>query len=216
MPKIDKYHRKKTARDDEYIAAYLKYHSQEKAAKECGVGRTAISHACYRAGIEMTGQRKKGRRKGGSPDKITDAELLEESKTMTRAEIAEKHNMNICNVDRRRKRLGIKCKPATATRATRIGTSHHYSERCKAYGVEYDKDVTLKKVIQRDNGICQICGRPVDIEDKGDRCVGALYPSIDHIIPLSKGGGHTWDNVQLAHMICNSIKCDGRNKEKTA
>lgn len=32
--------------------------------------------------------------------------------------------------------------------------------------------------------------------------------TLDHIIPLSKGGTHTWDNVQLAHMSCNAGKCD--------
>lgn len=30
--------------------------------------------------------------------------------------------------------------------------------------------------------------------------------SIDHIRPLSKGGTHTWDNVQLAHLKCNIKK----------
>ena len=37
---------------------------------------------------------------------------------------------------------------------------------------------------------------------------GPMYPSIDHIIPMSKGGGHIWSNVQVAHIICNSIKSD--------
>ena len=36
----------------------------------------------------------------------------------------------------------------------------------------------------------------------------AKYPTVDHIVPLSKGGTHTWNNVQLAHMACNSGKCD--------
>ena len=38
--------------------------------------------------------------------------------------------------------------------------------------------------------------------------IGRHYPTLDHIIPLSKGGSHTWDNVQLAHMGCNAGKCD--------
>ena len=37
---------------------------------------------------------------------------------------------------------------------------------------------------------------------------GPKHPTIDHIIPMSKGGGHVWDNVQVAHAICNSIKRD--------
>ena len=37
---------------------------------------------------------------------------------------------------------------------------------------------------------------------------GNNYPTIDHVIPLAKGGMHSWDNVRLAHHNCNSIKGD--------
>lgn len=37
---------------------------------------------------------------------------------------------------------------------------------------------------------------------------GNMYPSIDHVRPLSRGGLHEWGNVKLAHRICNSIKKD--------
>ena len=40
----------------------------------------------------------------------------------------------------------------------------------------------------------------------GDDPLALLYPTMDHIIPISKGGGHTWDNVQIAHRICNINK----------
>jgi len=33
-----------------------------------------------------------------------------------------------------------------------------------------------------------------------------LYPSIEHVIPIAKGGKHTWDNVKLAHRKCNMEK----------
>lgn len=42
-------------------------------------------------------------------------------------------------------------------------------------------------------------------------CINELrkaYPSIDHIIPVSHGGTHTWDNVELAHRYCNGVKSD--------
>ena len=78
-----------------------------------------------------------------------------------------------------------------------------------------DYSITLTKLIERDKRICRLCGREVNESDYtyiGDVFIaGNDYPSIDHIKPLSKGGVHQWNNVQLAHRLCNSIKC---NKEK--
>lgn len=73
-----------------------------------------------------------------------------------------------------------------------------------------DKDITLIKLADKYQGKCQICGEPVDwddcIEKDGTIICGNMYPSIDHILPISKGGLHSWDNIQLAHRICNCKK----------
>lgn len=71
-----------------------------------------------------------------------------------------------------------------------------------------DKDIDLNRLYERDKGVCQICGKPVDFNDchyndNGAFVAGNLYPSKDHIVPLSLGGKHSWDNVRLAHRICN-------------
>lgn len=63
---------------------------------------------------------------------------------------------------------------------------------------------------------CMLCGGEVDLGDyyhnnREHYIAGNRYPSIDHIRPVSKGGTHTWDNVQLVHRGCNSIKCDNEN-----
>jgi hypothetical protein len=51
--------------------------------------------------------------------------------------------------------------------------------------------------------VCGICNKPVDPSlDYPD----PESPSLDHIMPLSLGGTHTWDNVQLAHLRCNVKK----------
>ena len=75
-----------------------------------------------------------------------------------------------------------------------------------------DKSITLEKLYNRDKGVCKICGGLCDYNDyeikDGTIIVGNNYPSIDHIKPISKGGSHTWDNVQLSHKLCNSIKAD--------
>ena len=81
--------------------------------------------------------------------------------------------------------------------------------RVKKYnGRIVDTDITLKKVFMRDNGICQICGKPCDWNDRRWGSIGPLYPTRDHIIALANGGEHSWDNIQLAHAICNSVKRD--------
>lgn len=32
------------------------------------------------------------------------------------------------------------------------------------------------------------------------------YRSIDHIIPLSRGGAHSYENCQISHLLCNIKK----------
>ena len=77
---------------------------------------------------------------------------------------------------------------------------------------DIDNTITLTKLIKRDNSICHICGTKCDINDycyKGNVFIaGENYPSIDHVIPISKGGLHSWENVKLAHRHCNTIKRD--------
>lgn len=71
-------------------------------------------------------------------------------------------------------------------------------------------DIALDDVYKKYNGICYLCGGKCDYN--AVRIVHGVphalrdYPSREHIIPLSKGGLHTWDNVRLAHVGCNSRK----------
>lgn len=54
--------------------------------------------------------------------------------------------------------------------------------------------------------ICGICGKPVDFSYKNPH---PLAPTVDHIIPVSKGGHPTdLSNLQLAHRCCNRAKSD--------
>ncbi len=49
----------------------------------------------------------------------------------------------------------------------------------------------------------------------GGRCVycGATATSIDHVIPKSRGGKHSWENVVSACHRCNHLKADKTLKE---
>jgi len=47
-----------------------------------------------------------------------------------------------------------------------------------------------------DKGVCGICVRAVPFSEA----------SVDHVIPISRGGQHSWDNVRLTHIRCNMRK----------
>lgn len=93
-----------------------------------------------------------------------------------------------------------------------LQSSHSHAgsstRRARRRGAVIEYGITLKRLYERDNGICAICGGVCDWNDIHNGVVGAMYPTRDHIIPLAKGGSHTWDNVQLAHKYCNSVKRD--------
>lgn len=68
---------------------------------------------------------------------------------------------------------------------------------------EVHEDISLERLIKRDKSICYLCGDKVDVsKDTNDN----YYPCIEHLTPIIKGGTHTWDNVKLAHRICNNHK----------
>lgn len=89
-------------------------------------------------------------------------------------------------------------------------TRGNHKLRSIKYGTDFDKSVNLDELINRNGLRCAICGGMCDTNDKqiinGTVICGNNYPSIDHIKPMSKGGSHTWDNVQVAHRICNTMK----------
>ena len=61
--------------------------------------------------------------------------------------------------------------------------------------------LTRRNVFQRDHHTCQYCGY------RGDKL------SIDHVIPRSRGGQDTWENVTTACIRCNVRKGNRTPKE---
>lgn len=59
-------------------------------------------------------------------------------------------------------------------------------------------------VFNRDEWRCHLCGRKTLRRLRGTTEPRA--PEIDHIVPLSVGGSHTWDNVACACRCCNAAK----------
>ncbi|HYH54013.1 MAG TPA: HNH endonuclease [Solirubrobacterales bacterium] len=70
-------------------------------------------------------------------------------------------------------------------------------------GASTGRPVLLTEIASRDDWTCGICEGHVD---HGLIWPDPLSPSLDHILPLSLGGPHDPDNVQLAHLRCNVRK----------
>lgn len=96
-----------------------------------------------------------------------------------------------------RRRTSARCNRESKRRR---GQDHR--GRARHYGVEYEP-VNRYKVYARDGWRCGICRLKVD------RRLTAPHPmsaSLDHIVPMSRGGNHTYQNTQCAHWRCNVLK----------
>jgi len=67
---------------------------------------------------------------------------------------------------------------------------------------------TRQHIFDRDGYDCYICGTPTDLTAPHVQGQPGweLYPHIEHVIPLAKGGHDTKDNVKIAHAKCNIDK----------
>jgi 5-methylcytosine-specific restriction endonuclease McrA len=79
-----------------------------------------------------------------------------------------------------------------------------HAQRARHFGVPYDRSLRNEQVLERDGWRCRLCGCDTPRSLRGTTAPNA--PEVDHIVPLSKGGGHTWDNVQCACRRCNGEK----------
>lgn len=92
----------------------------------------------------------------------------------------------------RKARARYTAKPEYAAQARRYASA--YRARRRGAFVEHVDPIT---VFERNAGICGICSLPIS---------GPF--DVDHIVPLSKGGEHSYANCQAAHPSCNYSKKD--------
>ena len=77
------------------------------------------------------------------------------------------------------------------------------------YGAQRGPFERNKAKIFKTQTVCGICGKPVDFSL---RYPHPLAATVDHIIPIAKGGHPSdLDNLQLAHWTCNRQKSDKLN-----
>jgi 5-methylcytosine-specific restriction endonuclease McrA len=60
------------------------------------------------------------------------------------------------------------------------------------------EEIDRRVIIERDKSTCYLCGKRVEKK----------VLQIDHVLPLAKGGPHTYDNLRVACALCNCRKSD--------
>lgn len=70
-------------------------------------------------------------------------------------------------------------------------------------GVAKPSRLSADFLINRDGNLCRLCNTEIDLTLPRNDRFGA---TIDHVVPLSKGGSDDVENMQLAHWICNIRK----------
>lgn len=59
-------------------------------------------------------------------------------------------------------------------------------------------DAERKEIYNRADGYCQLCGRKITISNF----------TVDHIVPLGRGGNNDMSNVQAVCKVCNQFKAN--------
>jgi ribosomal protein S27AE len=88
------------------------------------------------------------------------------------------------------------CSSKCATRSNKRNRNHRLRTIHKA-----GESVSLRKLIESQNGYCCYCGTEIE------RSKGKYEPNmatIDHVVPVSLGGSHTYDNCRAMCVKCNS------------
>lgn len=79
---------------------------------------------------------------------------------------------------------------------------HYHKRRAKLAGVK-SEPYSKQDIYHKTGGICHICTDVIDLSLKWPNSDSFSY---DHIIPLSKGGDDTIENVSPSHLKCNLSK----------
>ncbi len=80
----------------------------------------------------------------------------------------------------------------------------YYSAKRRAI-YERGDDINHLELFEKYHWVCHLCGTKID---RKLRFPNHMAATVDHIIPLSKGGEHVWANTRPAHGLCNFKKSD--------
>lgn len=72
--------------------------------------------------------------------------------------------------------------------------------------VQSDKGITVRKLRARHGNLCHFCKVEMDFRPAQGREFNPVKATVEHLLPLTRGGHHVWENVVLACWQCNVRK----------
>ena len=210
---------KKTGGKFEYVSGYKNKDSAVIVrCTDCGKLQTKTYHhlttakhinceECLQRRIQKNARTREEEAKVKEAERLRRRKEKEEEAERRRIKRETPHHCPVCGTMTTREKY---CSDNCRNKA--YNATKEAKRRKKIQAAMIDKDITVAGLFKRDAGICHICGTRCNMEDyttnDGTFIAGDWYPSIDHVVPLVKGGSHSWSNVKLAHRRCNYLKRD--------
>lgn len=99
------------------------------------------------------------------------------------------------------KYCSVRCRERSANKLKNAYRSNwHRQRRIREQESEVEK-INPFVVFDRDNWICWLCNTPCDRDASHPQPLAA---TVDHVVPVSKGGLHRLGNLRCAHAECNT------------
>jgi len=97
------------------------------------------------------------------------------------------------------------CGPCGLIRQREHKRTHRIARKARQRGAQVEA-VNPMRVFERDGWRCKLCGIRTPRSKRGTQADDA--PELDHIIPLSRNGEHSYRNTQCTCRKCNAEKSD--------
>jgi 5-methylcytosine-specific restriction endonuclease McrA len=97
------------------------------------------------------------------------------------------------------------CSACSEARARAHKTAARLVRRAKERSAKVES-VDPYRVFERDGWLCRLCGASTPRAKRGTYEDDA--PELDHVVPIAKGGEHSYANTQCACRRCNGLKSD--------
>lgn len=116
-------------------------------------------------------------------------------------------------MNERRKTLGDHVRALDSARYERdkdkriaLAVEQTHIRRARLQEVEHERGITVIALKKIHGTACCYCGVEMDFKSRPTGSISPARATLEHVLPISRGGGHTWENTALACHACNTSK----------